>query len=42
MTAWVEMKKHSHRGTETQRRPVGTQPISLCLCASVALFGGRR
>ena len=36
------LKKHSHRGTETQRRSVGAKPASLCPCASMALFEGRR
>jgi hypothetical protein len=36
------LKEHRHRGTETHTRSVGAKPASLCLRASVALFGGRQ
>jgi hypothetical protein len=42
MTVLPQLKKHSHGGTETQRRSVGAKPASLCPCASMALFEGRR
>lgn len=42
MTLVAMLKKHSHGGTEPQRRSMGAKPASLCLCATVALFEGRR
>jgi hypothetical protein len=36
------LNKHSHRDTEPQRGSSHFDPMSLCLCVSVAVFRSRR